>query len=285
MTDSIPGWQPDPTGRHEHRYWDGSKWTDDVADAGEASTDAYDPGEAAATDPTTAGPVTPGDPTAEWPPAPAPPVASGSPVEEPGSAGPKKGLLIGGGILAAVVVAVVAFLLLGGDDDDAEDIEARIASEIRSDGSVSDEQARCMAAHIVDEIGADRLADVDFSAEEPPPELADEFVAASSGAFAECGGFPDVDEDDDPVVDDEEPAGDDGSDLGDVEFDAEAEAEAMLADIYEQSLGLDREQAECLAGRIAEAIDSGSLTEDQAMSEIFSYLSDCDISLEEIGAN
>ena len=34
MTDSTPGWQPDPTGRHDHRYWDGSRWTDDVADAG-----------------------------------------------------------------------------------------------------------------------------------------------------------------------------------------------------------------------------------------------------------
>lgn len=27
-------WFADPTGRHEHRYWDGSGWTDQVADAG-----------------------------------------------------------------------------------------------------------------------------------------------------------------------------------------------------------------------------------------------------------
>jgi len=33
------GWHPDPTGRHERRYWDGRLWTDQVADAGETTTD------------------------------------------------------------------------------------------------------------------------------------------------------------------------------------------------------------------------------------------------------
>src|SRR3954447_7646864 len=40
MSDAAPaGWHPDPRGRHEHRYWDGSQWTDHVADAGVMSTD------------------------------------------------------------------------------------------------------------------------------------------------------------------------------------------------------------------------------------------------------
>lgn len=39
MADPAADWYPDPTGRHEYRYWDGSAWTDHVADAGEASTD------------------------------------------------------------------------------------------------------------------------------------------------------------------------------------------------------------------------------------------------------
>ncbi|MEQ6900538.1 AIM24 family protein [Nocardioides sp. YIM 152588] len=30
-------WHPDPTGRHELRYWDGTQWTDHVADGGEMS--------------------------------------------------------------------------------------------------------------------------------------------------------------------------------------------------------------------------------------------------------
>jgi len=33
------GWQPDPSGRHEHRYCDGAAWTAHVADAGVQSTD------------------------------------------------------------------------------------------------------------------------------------------------------------------------------------------------------------------------------------------------------
>jgi hypothetical protein len=32
-------WYPDPTGRHQLRYWGGSAWTDSVADAGTQSTD------------------------------------------------------------------------------------------------------------------------------------------------------------------------------------------------------------------------------------------------------
>jgi hypothetical protein len=35
-----PGWFPDPTGRHDHRWWDGAAWTGHVADAGVASLDA-----------------------------------------------------------------------------------------------------------------------------------------------------------------------------------------------------------------------------------------------------
>jgi hypothetical protein len=33
------GWHPDPSGRHEMRYWNGSVWTDDVSDAGVATKD------------------------------------------------------------------------------------------------------------------------------------------------------------------------------------------------------------------------------------------------------
>ncbi|MCU1579200.1 MAG: hypothetical protein JWP19_1404 [Rhodoglobus sp.] len=34
-----PAWNPDPTGRHEHRYWDGARWTEHVADNGVAAVD------------------------------------------------------------------------------------------------------------------------------------------------------------------------------------------------------------------------------------------------------
>ena len=47
---AAPGWFEDPTGRHQHRYWDGTTWTPDVADNGQASVDPLDgPGGAAGT--------------------------------------------------------------------------------------------------------------------------------------------------------------------------------------------------------------------------------------------
>jgi hypothetical protein len=43
-TDNSPtvpaGWKADPTGRHQFRYWDGSSWTENVADAGVQARDA-----------------------------------------------------------------------------------------------------------------------------------------------------------------------------------------------------------------------------------------------------
>src|ERR1043165_4113627 len=35
-----PGWHPDPFGRHQVRYWDGSNWSEHVADNGVQATDA-----------------------------------------------------------------------------------------------------------------------------------------------------------------------------------------------------------------------------------------------------
>src|SRR5262249_54858439 len=42
ITVAVPaGWQPDPRGRHQYRYWDGARWTADVADQGATSQDPY----------------------------------------------------------------------------------------------------------------------------------------------------------------------------------------------------------------------------------------------------
>ncbi len=40
MTD--PDWFPDPTGRHQLRYFDGDRWTDAVSSDGRQATDAVD---------------------------------------------------------------------------------------------------------------------------------------------------------------------------------------------------------------------------------------------------
>ena len=43
-TGGLPAadWYPDPRGRHELRYWDGTAWTDNVADGGRTSVDRGD---------------------------------------------------------------------------------------------------------------------------------------------------------------------------------------------------------------------------------------------------
>jgi hypothetical protein len=38
----APGWHPDPQGRHEFRYWDGTRWSDHVADRGVATVEPID---------------------------------------------------------------------------------------------------------------------------------------------------------------------------------------------------------------------------------------------------
>src|SRR5437762_93053 len=38
--DTGAGWRPDPTGRHELRFWTGVRWADHVCDAGVVSLDS-----------------------------------------------------------------------------------------------------------------------------------------------------------------------------------------------------------------------------------------------------
>ncbi len=377
MADDVAGWQSDPTGRHEHRYWDGTQWTDHVSDAGVATTDAYassptadapdmtaDDSPAEATpgwaDPTTTLPSVGADPTASWttppavgsdptaswttPPAPpVPPAFTPTPGDGDGGDGSKKRLLVGGGILAAVVLAVVAFLLLGGDDKGSDSVRTQLAAQIRANSELSEEQADCVADHIVDDMGADRFKDVDFTAEDPPEDIADDMFKSAFASLSDCkvdpsafgstsdttektsdgegtyGSDPELDalydqcKDGDYEACDElynqspsgseyetfadtcgernEPQGycvdvygDSGSSGGGgLGTDGvPAGFEDQLADVYEQSLGLPRDKAECLAGKIAEAVGSGDLSQDDAMSDVFSYLSDCDIDISEI---
>lgn len=55
---SPAAWHTDPTGKHDHRWWDGTKWTEHVADAGESKIDHLAPGEAP---PAPAGDIAPTD--------------------------------------------------------------------------------------------------------------------------------------------------------------------------------------------------------------------------------
>lgn len=79
-----PGWYPDPGGRHEHRFWDGTRWTEQVADQGTSGTDSL---------------------------VPAPPANVG-----PDRRSPLLAIVLA--VVALVVLGVAAFVLLGGDDGD-----------------------------------------------------------------------------------------------------------------------------------------------------------------------
>ena len=43
---SVSSWEPDPTGRHQYRWFDGEEWTDQVADDGVQSVDPISTDEA-----------------------------------------------------------------------------------------------------------------------------------------------------------------------------------------------------------------------------------------------
>lgn len=132
---TAASWQPDPTGRHQYRWWDGAQWTDNVSDNGLAS---HDPVQAAApTVPTT--PTVPTAPTMPTTPvsaettwstpgagaAPTWPGASSTPIQgDPtgGMAAPHKRspLVFVVPIVAVLAVAAVLFFVLGGGDDESK---------------------------------------------------------------------------------------------------------------------------------------------------------------------
>jgi uncharacterized protein (AIM24 family) len=51
---TAASWQPDPTGQHELRYWDGTAWTEHVSDGGTQSTAPLETAAAAPTEPASA---------------------------------------------------------------------------------------------------------------------------------------------------------------------------------------------------------------------------------------
>lgn len=60
MTQHPAGWYADPTTRHTYRYWDGSKWSNQVSDGGTSGLDPMEMDVASATTPPAPGTQAPG---------------------------------------------------------------------------------------------------------------------------------------------------------------------------------------------------------------------------------
>lgn len=218
MNAAVPGWQPDPTGRHDYRYWDGTRWTDDVSDAGATSVDPV----GGAPQPTAVQPTVPpgyGEP----PPA----YVDGYPggpshmSASSGGSGPSTGLLVVLGILVAALVGGILFVLLNQDDDgndaasddtttststtqpttttttEAEVTSEQVVDEFAtaifngSNGEFTEDQAHCMAEGILDVIGLERLAQVrieagDDASQNPVDLLTEEEQEAAFDVMREC---------------------------------------------------------------------------------------------------
>lgn len=93
------------------------------------------------------------------------------------------------GAVAALCI-VLGGAACGGDDNGGKseaDIKKQLSDTLQSGGDGFDEKtADCFAAIVIDEVGVEKLQDVDLSADEPPKELEDEIAAAAARAAEEC---------------------------------------------------------------------------------------------------
>ena len=168
MNAPAPGWQPDPTGRHEYRYWDGGTWTDDVSDNGVTSVDPFAGtgafgGEATAPMDQTqsyppqaggfgppggaqpgfgppSGPQSGGFGAPPGPPGYSPYGSGQLPPGRPPKSGPPVGLIVGLAVLALAVIAGLVFVLTSDDDDETSTDDTTQTTEAdATTGDTSDE--------------------------------------------------------------------------------------------------------------------------------------------------
>lgn len=296
MSEQTGSWQPDPFGRHQYRYWDGTQWTDQVADDGVTSVDPPVPvagGEAAAA------PEAPGEPTPAAAPAPTEPVAevpSSTPPQgwsapdqtaafaatpAPGAGAPggpagptggstatggsgggsnTPGIIVGVVLLLAVIGGAVWFFFLRSDDSDGR---ATVVAKIRDEFGASDSQANCVADELDDRLDLGDLAE-DIEADRDPTGAQ---VIAILEALDECGLGFDTDLDDgddgDETTTTTEDDTDEGSSGGGGSGMSPELLDAIAAGMMESS-DLTQSQARCFAETLF-SMDGFDI--DEAMSD------------------
>lgn len=209
------GWQPDPTGRHQHRYWDGVQWTDHVADGGAESVDPF--AGVAQGGPPGYGPMGGGgDPYGGGP--------GGPPTgpQRPPRSGPSPALLVAIGVVLIAVVVGVAVVLTSSDDDGGDETSTDTTEQTSdttagdgsttttaggtddtsenalvgllatgmleaSNGALNEEQANCIAEQMFDTLGTERIIEL---GQDPSGNafnaMTSEEQQAVAGALLEC---------------------------------------------------------------------------------------------------
>jgi hypothetical protein len=88
-------------------------------------------------------------------------------------------------------VALVASLVIGltacggSKGTSTADVKADVAAQLAESG-LDAAASKCVAGVMVDEIGADKVKDIDFSADAPPADQQEEFSAAAIKALTTC---------------------------------------------------------------------------------------------------
>lgn len=88
-------------------------------------------------------------------------------------------------LISPLVLLAVTAACSGGGDDSESEVKAKVATQLVESG-LDEQQADCFAGVIVDELGADAVNDIDFSADQPPAGQEEAFAQAALKALSEC---------------------------------------------------------------------------------------------------
>ena len=91
---------------------------------------------------------------------------------------------------SAPLVALGVALALAGcgsdGDDSPEEVRADLAEKLRASLPISEAESDCFAGVLIEEIGIEDLQDIDFTAEDPPKGMEDDFTGAALKAVDTC---------------------------------------------------------------------------------------------------
>jgi hypothetical protein len=286
MTDVPARWYADPTGRHDHRYWDGAKWTHHIADLGVAGTEAYvgppnppepEPEEPEALEPealesdapTAAETEVAAAPTTPW--ATAPDETTDEPTASPIATSNSSRRLIVLIAVAAILAIIVVIVLLatGGNDDGARStagkaLSAQLAGRLRSANGFTPDDAECVSSYMVDHLGTDRLRGVDLTGEQVPAALQSDFAKALGDGVVKCKvSAPNLSTD--------------GSSPLSADPQDQATTKQLFVNFYEVTLGLDPTKAQCLADQMFAKLNAGKTSLSNASEQLPDALKACKI--------